>query len=166
MKRLLATICVLLLLPIVVAVAGCNNQNEGNGWVEVQSITYTTENGTTTLTSECEWDCERVEIEKSEYDSAPQTQKWIGFYLYGTINSDRAEFILESNGKVGNTYYYTMNSPDADIQPWPYYKLIVKNYTLNYVKVKLVSDKVVEIDFNNEFKQVSTLTYEITYFKN
>ncbi len=165
MKKFITALCLFFLLPIICVVSGCNTLNNNNGWTEVQSITYTTENGSTTLTSECVWDYERVEIEKSEYDSAPDDQKVYILSLQKEINIDRNEFIRNANEKVEKTYYSSLNNPGSDIQ-YPYYKTTVNSYTLNYVKVKFVSDSVLEINFKGEQKRVNTLTYDVTYFKN
>ena len=165
MKKLFACIFVFLLLPIIVVV-GCNTTSD-DGWVELYSITYTTDNSNTTITSECEWDRDREEIDKTEFDSAPQTQKWSGYALSEAINIDREDFITKANEKVGNTYYYSFHIGDLN-NPISifYYKVTVNNYNLNYVKVKFVSDSVLEINFKGEQKRVNTLTYDVTYFKN
>lgn len=159
MKRLLATLSLLFLLPIVVAVAGCNNLSEGDGWKEVQSITYTTENGTTTLTSECEWDIESESISEEEYNNA--TEEFISIYTFSNhIGKDRKSFKLKADSFIGNTYRLVSRSVGD------YSKITINGYTLSYVKVKVISDKVIEIDFKNEVKQISTTSYEITYFEN
>ncbi|MDE6690988.1 MAG: hypothetical protein K2K04_03375 [Clostridia bacterium] len=169
MKKFITALCMFLLLPIVVAVAGCNNLSEGDDWKEVQSITYTTDKDTTTLTSECVWEYERVEIEKSEYDSAPDNQKRFGSGIFSTssLDIDRKTFIKSTNGMVGKTYYYSYHTGDYD-HPTSFfcYKVTVNSYTLSYVKIKFVSDSVLEIDFKGEQKRVNTLSYDVTYFKN
>lgn len=160
MKKLFATISIFLLLPIVAAVAGCNTLSEGDGWTEVQSITYTTDKGTTTLTSVCEWDIESESISKEEYNNAPEELKRdIDTFSY-YIGKDKKSFKSAADSFIGNTYYC------APRFVGDYNKITINSYTLNYVKVKIISDKVVEIDFKGEVKQISTTSYEITYFEN
>ncbi len=160
MKKLFATLSLLFLLPVIVCAAGCNS-----GWTEVQSITYTTEEGTTTLTSECVWDIDTSVVEQSDYDNATSEQKNENYFIlellydakYETIDIDRNQFIAKADSNIEKSYYHF----DHD-----YYKFTLKRYTLKYVKVKVISDIVIEIDYDNEIKQISTLSYEITYFKN
>ncbi len=162
MKKLFATICIFLLLPIVIAVTGCNTLNNGDDWKEVQSITYTTDKSTTTLTSECIWECERIEIEKSEYDNAPvESKAFSPSMLREKMNSDRKSFKSSADNKIGSINYLRNFFSEPE-----YEKITLTQYSLNYVKVKVISDKVVKIDFNNEVKEVSTISYEITYFEN
>ena len=171
MKKFITALCLFLLLPVVVAVAGCNNLSEGDGWVEVQSITYTTENGTTTLTSKCFYDIKVDAVNQSEYDNVTNEEKNDNQFIYycwcdnslGTdIDSDRKNFTTKINSFVGKTYYKFYEEETE----FPYDRLTLNSYTIKYVKVKVISDKVIEIDYDNEIKQISTLSYEITYFVN
>lgn len=162
-KKLFSVVALCISCVILAASVGCNTLSEGDGWTEVQSITYTTESGTTTLTSECEWNTNSIIIDKSEYDSIPDEEKnsdSVDFPYY--ISVDRKDFVSKANEITDKIYYYT----GLDINDQIVYVKSNPRYTIKYVKVKVISDKVVEIDFKNEVKQISTLSYEITYFEN
>ena len=170
-KKLFSVLVLCIGCVILAASAGCNTLSEGDGWTEVQSITYTTENGTTTLTSKCFYDIKVDAINQSEYDNAPNEEKnenqfiyccWCDNSLGTVIDSDRKNFTTKINSFVGKTYYKFYEKETE----YPYDRLTLNNYTIKYVKVKAISDKVIEIDYDNEIKQISTLSYEITYFTN
>ncbi len=162
-KKLFSIIALCIGCVILAASVGCNNLSEGDGWVEVQSITYTTGDGTTTLTSECVWDTTSVDISKSEYDNALDGFKPDVYEIPPSvldIELDRIAFKTKVNHYIGNSYYY------YNPYTFEYKKTTYTCYILNYVKIKTLSDKVIEIAFKDEVKQVSTISYEITYFIN
>lgn len=161
-KKLFSVLVLCICCAVLATVAGCNTLSEGDGWVEVQSITYTTEKGSTTLTSQCEWSYDSVEIEKAEYDSAPiESKAFSPSMLREKIDADRKSFKSSADNKIGSIYFLRNFFSEPE-----YEKITLTRYTLNYVKVKVISDKVVEIDYNKEVKEVSTISYEITYFEN
>lgn len=187
-KKLFSVLVLCIGCVILAASAGCNTLPEGDGWTEVQSITYTTENGTTTLTSSYRFNVTTENIEQVEYDSAPDEYKhkteyadYYSIWLEENSIISKGSLIDEADSKVGNTHYYCLyhinydkldeNNPNnfnpADyIEIDGYKKIVIDSYSLNYVKVKIISDKVIEIDFKDKVKQVSTISYEITYFEN
>ena len=60
-----------------------------------------------------------------------------------------------------------MNIPEADIQPWPYFKVAINSYTLNYVKIRFTSDKGIEFyEDDNTITKVYPISYKVTYFEN
>lgn len=171
MKKLLATICIFLLLPIVCVSAGCNTSNSNGNWVEIKSIRYylnrplngyhETEEYRLTSFYECEIVTE--EVTQEEYDNASNEQK-VEISSYGYIASNRQEFI-SSLKKFRNTPFYNYR--------YSYSKNIIKNYKLYYVKVKFLDNNCLELSYYDTYNdhdhitmRVMPLSYEITYFEN
>ena len=63
MKKFFSVLMAAVLLMLPVSLSACSG-----GWQEVQSITYTTDTGSKTLTSKYEWNLIRDDISKEEYD--------------------------------------------------------------------------------------------------
>lgn len=171
MKRFVTSLCLLFLFPVICVAAGCNQSK----WVEVQSITYTTNEGKKSLASDYTVSIDTCEVTKNEYDSSTSEQKnenhfiydlWYNSWRNNSIESDRKNFQEKVDSFVGKTYYLPMQSYENENQTFSYYKYTFNSYKFNYIKVKFISDSVLEIDFKGEQKRVNTQSYDITYFKN
>lgn len=176
MKKLMTLIltvalCACLSIPF----AGCDS-----GWVEVQSITYTTRSGETkTITSKCYWEITSEIITKAEYDNAPIEIKGEFFYLVNDgeeIPQDRKAFKTYINSLKG-TYFYNCQYiyeypgfPDGN-KVYTYYKQAIKSYELKYVNVKISDNDSIEIKYDNITQTIAptyvndaSSFYQITYF--
>ncbi|MDE5667304.1 MAG: hypothetical protein K2I29_03595, partial [Clostridia bacterium] len=131
----------------------------------VLSITYKTDSGSKTLTSECDWDVSSEEITKEEYDlvsnlTSPE---------YPNFGVKLTEFKTKADVLVGKTYSYhtrfreDLSSPKFTDQ---YYKRKINGYTINYVKVKFVNDGSIEINYDGETTKVLPISYEVKHFEN
>ena len=151
----LLAVCACFTIPFT----GCDTLSD-NDWQEVQSITYTTDSGSKTLTSRYEWKYSSEKITGEEYENAPYSLK-IGEYdsfFSGTISIDRTQFYDRVNSDINKTYYRCYLFEDE--------KITLTSYTLKYVKIKLLSNNRVEIDYNGQITKVLPTSYEITYFEN
>lgn len=171
MKKFISSLCLAILFAMVFVSVGCDSSE----WKEVQSITYTTESGSTALYSKLCWDLTIEEIEKSEYDEAPKEYKpddesipyeyiWQSKEMNIGIDN-RNELIAEAETKVGNTYYgyYYINYG----QPPVYYqKVTFISYNIHYVKIRFLKDNSMEINYNDKVIKILPLSYEVTYFTN
>lgn len=172
-KLLIAFLAMCISAFCIIPFAGCDS-----GWVEVQSITYTTMDGEeTTYTSMCIWDIADEIVSKAEYENAPNDHKgeFFNFSNKEIIDVNRQEFIVNANKKIGETYYsYQYFYPDWNNEGnkvSAYVKGTYTNYTLEYVKVKFVENDHIEIDYEGEIIELSPLylndqllPYTITYF--
>lgn len=157
----LLAICVCCIVPF----AAC-----GDGWEEVQSITYKTNSSSKTLYSKCIWDITYQDILKEEFDNAPDKDKqftnsqeypWM-FNPNSNININRKDFINISNKNIGLTVYLAISYGNEDYE---YKKVTYNSYTLNYVKIKFNSDNSIEINYDGETTKVLPLSYEVSYFE-
>lgn len=173
MKKFIAGLFALVLAALPFTATGCNTLSNDD-WKEVQSVTYTIGTESTTLKSKLYWNFVSSEIEKTEYDNAPESQK-LSYSMYSymlfeevtglNVSINRKQFISDANNKVGSTYftfiegeYETENS---------YHKATYSSYTIEYVKVKILSDTTIDIKYgdSDSIIKINTNTYEITYFK-
>lgn len=173
------------LLPLLAAVffilcfTGCNNSaknSDNDGWIEVQSISYSTQDGGDTLTSNYVWDYTEEEITQEEFCNAlnisPENILEIepGFRfpdINGTIPIDQSarKNLLNSlknlKGTVAYSYIYSVNSQGTI---FAFYKRLYSNYTLSYVKIRLFDDNSIEIKYQDNTIKVLPTSYKITYF--
>ena len=186
MKRLLATLGVLLILPLAFAF-GCKKDDEKEEWVEVQHVTwYDKYSGHLVgVSSRLTWVITEEPITPAEYDSAPEELK-DNFTLIReeVISTDRKSFLAYADKKIGDVYYRRTNyisSPDVHF----YDKYTYTSYELGYIKVRFLGNDSIEIKFiensveieyygkqiitispSNGYINNSDLPYEITYFEN
>ena len=168
MKKFFAVLMAVVLLILPMPLSACSG-----GWQEIQSITYTTDTGSKTLTSNYEWNLIRDDISKEEYDSASNDLKYpIGSTItsYGTIPIDRNNLLTKLSQKQGKTYYRCMCNIDyeGNIEILGYEKVYFDNYKIFFVNLKSIDKSEFEIRYyeNEEIitKHVFPLSYEITYF--
>ncbi|MDE7453315.1 MAG: hypothetical protein K2N22_02790, partial [Clostridia bacterium] len=90
MKKLVISLTLVLLTLFCVSTVGCKKDE----WQEVQSITYTTDSGSTTLTSKYHWEITSETIDESEYNNAPWELKMPKLSFAGniTVPKDRNKF--------------------------------------------------------------------------
>lgn len=170
MKKLITLIltvalCACLSIPF----AGCETYNSDDEWIEVQSITYTTEDGTKTLTSTYQLNISKESIEQAEFDSAPTENKltipegsWGPTSTKGEITSNRTEFKANFDKRLGIPEYYCLKEVDTS----SYLKLTLNSYKLIYVKVMLLEDNAIEIKYEDKHIKILPSSYEIKYFEN
>lgn len=169
MKKFFAVLMAAVLLILPVSLSACSG-----GWQEVQSITYTTDTGSKTLTSTYIFDHTTVDITKEEYN--PDLQDQITVSYHGNIPKSRKEFIDElSNNKNKVEHFHYYRNDEGMIATGPvdgYYEVFRKttffNYTIHYVQIKFYEDGSFELRYyeNNETISAHVLpsSYEITYF--
>lgn len=145
------------------------------GWEEIQSITYTTESETKTLTSTYVFDYKIEKIVKEEYN--PNLQNQITVSPQGIIPKNRKDFIdkLKNNkNKIEHFHYYQNNNgiiADGPIDE-SYYEVFEKksffDYKLEYVKIKFFNDNTIGLNYyqdDNIFTiRILPTSYTITYF--
>ena len=169
MKRFLSFLCFWIILCLL-AFAGCSD----NDWTEVQSITYSVNGETTTYTSRICYYGTSEEIDQATYESAPKEQKKavsddipIGYPKYESISINRKENISEAKERSGKTifcaYLYKLG------YPFEYRKETISEYKIQYVTVKFIDNRNLEIGYYNgqahQTVRVLPTSYEITYFE-
>lgn len=169
MKKLLAAIMASVIFIFPLSLSSCSG-----GWQEIQSITYTTDTGSETLTSSYIFDYTTEDITEAEYN--PDLQDQITISYRGKIPKNRKEFIDElsdNKNKVEHSHFY--RNDEGMIANGPidgYYEVFTKTtffgYTIHYIQIKFYEDGSFELKYyeNDDEKSVHILpsSYEITYF--
>lgn len=164
MKKFLALMCSVLVLCL--SFAGCSD-----GWTEVQSITYFVGGETTTYTSTIFYDIEREIIDASEVPEGQQVENFQNFLLWSgpyctqqVIPADRDAFFDSSQINTPERYFKASDSDETSV-----IKYSISAYQIQYITVKKISDRELEIKHYDDDKEVSvsvsTDSYEITYFE-
>lgn len=175
-KLFLSLILTALCLCSIIPFAACGEPQ----WQEVQSVTFNESGRARTITSTCEWEIITESITKSEYESAPDENKIEDKSISNLqeIDIDRQSFIAHAEEKVGSVFYgydyWFTNS--GENKAYFYYKYTLKSYKLDYVKVNILENDGLEINYykdiikispsENGYLNDSDLPYKITYFEN
>lgn len=147
----------------ILCFTGCNNSaknSDNDGWIEVQRITYYTQDGGKTFASACRWNYDLTDINKSEYEKAPEELKVKSDFIDsidGTIGIDKQSYISELNQKKYKSFYYVNSSSD-------YKKITLNDYNLNFVKIRFFEDGSFLLNYDNIMNRIKPLSYIITYF--
>lgn len=172
MKKFFSSLCVFSILSLL-AFSGCtsDNSNTASEWVEVQSITYSIKDGsekklTSTVYRKIS-DLQTITLE--EFENAPEEQKEYPYsldYSSSEVPIDRKPMIEKVQKSLGKTIYSANNLLNC------YYKFIVENYETRYVKIHLLDDGSIKINYYETLNalgfttiNVLPVSYEITYFK-
>lgn len=163
---------ILLILPVSLSACSSDlpddpDQSDGSGstsneWMEIQSITYSTDAKTDTITSEYVWICEdRTPIEMDEYLSAPNDQHF-PYSLADSIDIEKEQIPDNPSQYFGKTYYAR--------QGYIYFKQVkIVGFETRYVKIKLFDNGSIDLNYHYQngsyvTKHILPISYEITYF--
>lgn len=161
MKKFIIALSLLLVFVFSMPFTACKSK-----WTEIQSITYTTQEGTTTLTSKYKWEYDKTEITEEDYNNAPEELKYPYISTSHNIPINRQNTLSELKNLVGKTVY-GYNLPSAN----KYCKYTLKKLNIYYVKIIFDKDKNFKVSYYNEnnilfTEQVVSNSYKITYFDN
>lgn len=167
MKKICLFLICLIIAPILFV--GCNKEKD-DGFVEVQSITYSIGDNTTTLNSNFKILCNfHDSISYEEYNNASDElilESPPIFNQTQTINRDKTN-LKTYKSYIGKTYYYCyIYNPDTpEDSSNRYYKLKFKEIEEYYIYVRVISENIVEIkNSKDEISRVCTTSYQINYF--
>ena len=166
MKRFCLLLVCLLILPIFFV--GCDKDDE-NDFIEVQSITYSIGDETTTLSStfkthytnpiSMSYEEFNTSNEEIIIDYAPSTNNQI-------INCDKSNLNKYKSYLYKTCFYSYTPYPDTPTDSANhYYKFKFEKIEEFYVSVKVISDNVLEIKSSqSEISRICTTSYKINYF--
>ncbi|MGN0961516.1 MAG: hypothetical protein ACI4PF_04890 [Christensenellales bacterium] len=170
MKRFCLFLICILIAPIMLV--GCNEDRD-DGFVEVQSITYTYakansnyNSDSTTISSRYYIDVKLESVTVDEYNLA---SKYLNDYEYEnyinstTINTEKSNIpnISDTKLQVGEAFYQ-LNYTDS-LNP-QYYKVTIIEFKVVYLKVKILQNNLIEIIDNNSHYLIQTTSLKINYF--
>ena len=160
MKKFFSVLMAAILLILPVSLSSCSG-----GWQEVQSITYTTDTESKTLTSTYEWSYEGDMAGRDEFINAPSDEIF-PYALHGNIDSEKGNLPENPSKFFGNSYYAQFTSDPFGVAP--FWFVTITDYEEHYVKVKLLSDGSIDLKYyeNNTIitKHILPISYVITYF--
>lgn len=167
MKKTLSVVFATILLTLSLSFAACSSNDD---WAEVQSITY----GSTTLTSTYEFNVQRKNISKDEYD--PSLGNNITLDSVGEIPKNRTDFfeILSENiNKVEHSRYFQDDYGNFSYDPMDGFTEYIRettytDYVIYYVSVKFFDDGSIGLKYYEDgeliTKRILPTSYQITYF--
>ena len=166
MKKFCSILLCLLILPLMLV--GCNKANTtaDDGFVEVQSIEYTTPNSSqlTRLNSRFYIDYDVEYIDAMEYENATlfySDYKYNKYFNSTTIDSDKSNLVYLSDEEIGvGNYYYVQFSNTGN-----YAKFKILEFKVIIIKVKVISDTHIEIIDGEERYLLQTEYFKVNYFK-
>lgn len=162
MKKFFSAFLTAILLVFPISLSACSNDGE---WKEIQSITYRTETGGTTVTSTYTWDIEYEDISQEEYDAAPQEYKEGAIYAYGEMQIDRKKQLSELSEYKQIVYYFNYSRDEyGQVNRDVCSKRTYKNYKINYLKVRFMGDGSFELKNGDTTIRVMPSSYVINYF--
>lgn len=185
MKKVFAVIFVALIG--VFSLAGCistsnrDNYNSASAkddeWIEIQSVTYYTNNENTTLVAYEHNVTSTVKIETTETEKITQEEylnvsedKKPPSIIRNSIGNnnfsvDRKSDLQTLQNSINKTYVYC----NYYLNP-TYYKATVKSYEIRYVKIRFLDNEIFELNYYNGTEyitiRVKPLSYIVTYFNN
>ena len=168
MKKFFSVLMATVLLILSVSISACASTTSETGdgdWIDVQSITYTTETESKTLTSTYEWVYEGDTVDMEEFSNATSDQIF-PYYLRGDIDSEKSNLPENPSKFFGSTYYAQFNS--NTFAPGSFWFVTIMDYKEHYVKVKLSIDGSMDLSYyengTTTSKHILPVSYEITYF--
>lgn len=166
MKKFFSVLMAAVLLILPVSISACTSttsETSDGDWIEIQSITYTTDTESKTLTSTYEWVYEGDTVGRDEFINAPSDKKF-PYTLHGNIDSEKGNLPEDPSGYFEKTYYARFSQNDFNL----FWLVTITDYKEHYVKVKLLSDGSMDLSYyeNNitTTKRILPVSYEITYF--